>query len=132
MAFRDKEKQKQYQARYYQENKAKMRALHRQNYFDNKERALSYLRKPEAVRASHFRGIKHRYGLLESTFEQMLIAQSGLCLACGDQLRDLRVDHCHKTGTIRGLLCATCNVGVGFAEHTKLEMWLRYLQKQNT
>ncbi len=130
MVFRDKEKQKQYQAKYYQENKTKMRALHRQGYLDNRERAREYSRKPKARRDSHFSAIKCRYGLLEVDFEAMLIAQSGLCAACEIQLVDLRIDHCHKTGTVRGLLCPTCNVGVGFAEHPNLEKWHKYLQQK--
>ena len=58
------------------------------------------------------------------------MSQSGLCAACEIQLVDLRIDHCHKTGTVRGLLCPTCNVGVGFAEHPNLEKWHKYLQQK--
>lgn len=34
--------------------------------------------------------------------------------------KQLHVDHCHKTGKIRGLLCYHCNVAVGFYENTEL------------
>lgn len=41
--------------------------------------------------------------------------QGGLCAVCGqpDARRELSVDHCHETGYVRGLLCSTCNLGLG-------------------
>lgn len=34
------------------------------------------------------------------------------CAICGSKVR-LVVDHCHKTGRIRGVLCAKCNSAIG-------------------
>jgi Recombination endonuclease VII len=52
----------------------------------------------------------------------MLIAQKGACWICEKPetvrsnpngiIDSLRVDHCHKTGKIRGLLCSECNFGL--------------------
>ena len=41
--------------------------------------------------------------------------QKNMCAICGrkDESKVLCVDHDHKTGTIRGLLCNGCNVGLG-------------------
>lgn len=41
--------------------------------------------------------------------------QGGVCAGCGDAPRGVRlaVDHCHKTGRIRGLLCWLCNRAAG-------------------
>ncbi len=48
--------------------------------------------------------------------------QNNVCAICGNpeiaidqrgKLRNLAVDHCHKTGKIRGLLCTNCNKGLG-------------------
>ena len=36
-----------------------------------------------------------------------------VCACCGGSDR-LVVDHCHKTGALRGVLCHACNVGIGW------------------
>lgn len=59
--------------------------------------------------------LKTKYGLTLEDVDAMYIAQDGCCEICRNatKLSDLRVDHCHETGTIRGLLCHKCNVGLG-------------------
>lgn len=61
--------------------------------------------------------LKHRYGLSVFDYNEMLRQQNMRCGICGihhllDNAR-LNVDHCHDTNTVRGLLCGTCNVGLG-------------------
>jgi hypothetical protein len=41
-------------------------------------------------------------------------AQEGECAICGEKSDKLFVDHNHKTGLVRGLLCHQCNCGIGF------------------
>jgi uncharacterized protein YlaI len=45
------------------------------------------------------------------------VKQKGCCAICGKHQtilnKTLNVDHCHKTGKIRGLLCTNCNHGLG-------------------
>jgi hypothetical protein len=55
----------------------------------------------------------------------MLEAQGGGCALCGgaDEYRALAVDHDHRTGVVRGLLCTQCNLGVGVVEKMGLA-WL--------
>jgi len=68
-------------------------------------------------------------------YEEMLKEQEGKCGICGtveNQFgKGMCVDHCHETGTIRGLLCTECNLGLGhFKDQTKLlENAKQYLKK---
>jgi hypothetical protein len=63
------------------------------------------------------------YGITESDYLQMFEAQQGVCAICrqqesrrnasGQEITYLSVDHDHKTGKIRGLLCHGCNTSLG-------------------
>jgi len=58
--------------------------------------------------------LKVKYGITPEQFDEMVKAQNGCCKICEKpQDRVLHVDHCHETGKIRGLLCSTCNTGIG-------------------
>lgn len=49
-------------------------------------------------------------------FDAMLVAQKGVCRICllpPKEGKSLNIDHCHKTGRVRGLLCHNCNLGLG-------------------
>jgi hypothetical protein len=51
-----------------------------------------------------------------AAYTRLYEEQKGVCAKCGKTNDDgvsLAVDHCHTTGTIRGLLCRKCNVGIG-------------------
>lgn len=54
-----------------------------------------------------------RYKLTPAELENMRDAQSGRCAACNHPHARLQVDHCHKTGVVRGLLCGACNSAAG-------------------
>jgi hypothetical protein len=50
------------------------------------------------------------YGITQEQYDTMFEAQGGVCAICGGKRRYLlAVDHCHKTGRVRGLLCKLCN-----------------------
>ncbi len=56
-----------------------------------------------------------KYEITLEDFKKREAAQEGRCLIC-QQTKELVVDHCHATNTIRGLLCATCNSLLGYAK----------------
>lgn len=58
--------------------------------------------------------LKAVYGMTVADYERMYAEQGGACLICGTEAERLDIDHCHKTKKVRGLLCHTCNVGIGF------------------
>ena len=52
-----------------------------------------------------------RYGITAEEYIQMWKEQGGKCKLCGKELDAyLDIDHDHKTGKIRGLLCRGCNL----------------------
>jgi hypothetical protein len=56
--------------------------------------------------------LKERYDLTEQQVAEMVEAQGGKCAICRRKDAE-HVDHDHATGRIRGILCFTCNVGLG-------------------
>ena len=56
--------------------------------------------------------LRARYGIGQADVDRMLAAQGGLCAGCG-RLKPEHVDHDHKTGKVRGLLCFNCNQALG-------------------
>jgi hypothetical protein len=77
--------------------------------------------------------LKSAYGLPHGTYERMLEAQDSSCAICKTKEPGGRgcfhLDHCHSTGTVRGLLCHHCNIGIGHLGHDpeRLQSAIRYL-----
>jgi hypothetical protein len=65
--------------------------------------------------------IKHRHGVDIPWYEQKLKSQGNTCAICGVDRNNctyanewsFAIDHCHKTGKLRGLLCNMCNRALG-------------------
>jgi hypothetical protein len=60
--------------------------------------------------------IRHRrHGIASDEYALLFQKQEGRCAICGSLPVDgtLNVDHDHRTSSIRGLLCPTCNLGLG-------------------
>jgi hypothetical protein len=57
-----------------------------------------------------------KYGITGEDYQQMLVEQGFVCKTCGKPEKTgkaLAVDHDHKTGKVRGLLCGNCNQALG-------------------
>ena len=91
--------------------------------------------KDKVALSNRKRKLFNRYGVTLEQYENMLKAQSGKCKLCGDtdsknsNSKKLYVDHCHKEGVVRGLLCHKCNVTLGRIRENKnwLKLALEYL-----
>ncbi|MER7008850.1 endonuclease domain-containing protein [Dactylosporangium sp. NPDC000555] len=70
-------------------------------------------------RISHAQVLREKHNLTPAEYDRMLTAQGGLCAICrkpettrgrGGTPRRLTVDHDHRTGAVRKLLCHRCNL----------------------
>jgi len=76
-----------------------------------KAAAKKYRRSPEAQREYE---LQYYYGISKKEYDALAEAQDNKCAICGEHPeKHLAVDHCHRSGVIRGLLCRTCNSGIG-------------------
>lgn len=85
--------------------------LAKHHYNKNRDQILARQRKGKR---SHW--YKVNYGITVEDYKRMLGEQGGVCAICGEPPspgRHLDVDHCHTSGAVRGLLCRSCNAGLG-------------------
>lgn len=63
--------------------------------------------------------LKANYKLTIEEFDNILIQQNHNCIICKKPLKETKrcIDHNHKTGKIRGILCVKCNTGLGFFQY---------------
>ena len=91
---------------------------------NNRARYTEYKRQWDARNADklHNKQLKWKYGIDLKIYKEMLTAQDGCCAICKGQTtkKTFDVDHCHRTGLVRGLLCSNCNRGIGFLKDSPL------------
>jgi hypothetical protein len=93
----------------------------------NKMRSESAKRNPRSPAKTYLTNrrarLKREYGITLEQYEEMRTAQGNRCKLCGRpplaEYPNLDVDHCHKTGVVRGLLCRNCNIHIGFVENNR-------------
>lgn len=120
----NEEKRKLQKKRHYEKHKEKIDQRAKEWYNNNRERYRNnaFLRK---------------YGISLEKYNEMRQEQFFSCVICKmteEQVgKNLVVDHNHATGAVRRLLCANCNVGIGFFKDNPslLEMAANYLRLNN-
>ena len=109
------------------------------NYDAKKERKKNRSRLWNRLNKNHIRSqrLLEKYGITLEDYELMLENQNHTCKICGtDEPRGVgtwKVDHCHTTGKVRGLLCNNCNLGLGnFKDNTVvLASAIKYLNESS-
>lgn len=66
--------------------------------------------------------LRNKFKITEQQFRDMQDVQLGMCAICGESLfrpehhqKNCHIDHCHINGSVRGLLCGSCNSLLGYA-----------------
>jgi hypothetical protein len=140
---RDPERRKEQQKRYRnsEKGKAKLQAWVKEHYWQNKEEINARCReyyaanKVSIIERNRWYKIARQFGLTREQWEERLAAQGFKCACCGADDPNARggkgwvVDHCHRHGHVRGILCSHCNTGLGMANDDPaiLKKWIAYL-----
>jgi hypothetical protein len=153
MAPEERQKQRDYRASLSPEKREKLRASARESMRRRRQNGLVKAR--DAVQARGYRSrLKSegrlsvyyktanlkKYGLTIRDYEALVVKQGGRCANAlcsvqepGGKWNRWAVDHDHKTGKVRGLLCNGCNIALGHARDSVdvLRGLTAYLEAQN-
>lgn len=104
----------------YRRNAENRRKYSREFYWENRQKELDRIR---------FK----KYGITGDEFRMILERQNLKCPICErDIKKNLSVDHDHRTGKIRGLICNNCNLSIGNAGDSsdRLRAMAKYLDER--
>jgi hypothetical protein len=128
----------EYSKWWYSKNRVKhlaaCKAYRKKNYEECKRREELYRnnnrkKNREYTRAWH---IKRKYGLSVLDRNNLLKKQNHKCALCGELLgRKFSIDHCHKSGKVRGIVHQFCNLVLGFSKEDVniLKKTIKYIKK---
>jgi Autographiviridae endonuclease VII len=111
----------------------------------NKYKKKDYKNNPQKYKARYIRSrgytinyqLQKNFRISINDYNTKLAEQGHKCMICGlaqgQSRRRLPVDHNHKTGKIRGILCHSCNSALGFVHEDinilyKMIEYLRYYE----
>jgi Recombination endonuclease VII len=117
-----RKQQRKYFKQYYKNNKIKRLKKQHDKLAETYEQRRGY-------------ALKAKYGLTFKEYQSMLKIQNYRCAICGHKNKHwyaLAVDHNHKTGQIRKLLCNSCNAILGHANDciATLKLCIQYIEKE--
>lgn len=96
-------------------------------YIRHKEILAEKRKKYEMENSDHIKSLRRKYarrnkvksyGITMEIFDSILKKQEFRCAICRKLFENKTplIDHCHKTGNVRGLLCTACNFSLGHLE----------------
>ena len=105
---------------FWREKVYKKRGSESRKEYQRRHQKEFRINNPEFLRNKELR---RRFGITIEQYDAMLEEQKGVCAICGQKntvidnrtgkIRMLAVDHCHRSGHVRKLLCQQCNQGLG-------------------
>ncbi len=126
MPFKDHAKREEWRKQYQQEHRYERLAYNRKWRIDNQGKYRESIKRCAINRPEQYKAINRNaalqsnYGITLNEYNRMFQIQGGMCAICkrhqSEFKKALHVDHNHKTGKVRSLLCAKCNVLVGVVE----------------
>ena len=119
LGYKDKKKRDEYNKQWQKDNPEKVSEYQKQYRKDNLEKVRGYEKQWRQNNPKHKKifDLRKKYNLSYEGWLQMWEVQDGKCAICGNSFTkpsDAQVDHDHRTGKIRGLLCHKCNSGMGY------------------
>ena len=133
MPYKDPQKAKEYARQYAQNHREKMKEYLYIWRKENPEKSKAIYKKYSSSKKGKIRNRKCAkknrllgYGITEDVLESMRKEQKNKCAICGKMInestKNFAIDHDHKTGKVRGLLCMNCNIGLGAFVDNKVIM----------
>ncbi len=113
-----RERTKEQRRLYLEANKERRAQVRKAHYEANRERLLQEGKARYEVRKASVEAyqIAKAYNITMDSWNALYEQQDGCCAICQTPLdcgKNTHVDHCHESGTVRGLLCSNCNSGIG-------------------
>ena len=87
------------------------------NTMRRRHRGLPDVPRPKSSGSPRSRKAQSRYKVSSGELEALVARAGGCCEICDaptDFESGAKVDHCHETGLVRGLLCGRCNIAIGW------------------
>lgn len=122
MSYKNPEDKKKYDKKYGLSHKIERKKRNILNVLDIRKSRVEWAKaNPDKVRHTK---LMRKYKLTLEQYNELHLKQSGVCAVCLEpetmkylgKVRQLCVDHNHKTGKVRGLLCSNCNRGLGLLQ----------------
>lgn len=116
---------------YYLENRKKILERHKRNKESDPEK------RRHQQRLWNYKHRLKKMGVTEEWFDETLKSQKGKCAICDKQFDKIipQIDHCHKTGKLRGILCFSCNTGLGhfskWQDNGFIDIFTKYLKNKH-
>ena len=130
---RGKEKHKEKRLEYGQKNKKIINEKAKAWYDQNGERARERISKYYYSDKDNINmgRVCKKYNLTKEEYVEMVEKCNNTCEICLKPIKKGCVDHCHKTGDVRGYICGNCNSAIGFLkdDHNIVKRAANYLLK---